>query len=160
MLLILKNIFHGLCGGLAAGCTSCAANKALADRLEAHWIWLAPLLGFSLSTTKRQPAAQRFVYSGIIFDTVLGLFLLPDEKHDKIMEDLTALLAAPSTTARDLAEVAGRLLHYSICLRLVRPFIPLLWAILAPRAQRLTTTWSSPLARTCGLSGSRTVPAA
>ncbi len=53
MLLILKNICHGLCGGLDAGCPTCAENKALADQLEAHWIWLAPLLGFSLSTTKR-----------------------------------------------------------------------------------------------------------
>ena len=52
---------------------------------------LAPLLGFSLSTTKRQLAAQRFVYSGIIFDTILGLYLLPDDKRDKIMEDLSIL---------------------------------------------------------------------
>jgi hypothetical protein len=125
MLLLLKNTFHGICGGLAAGCSTCAANKALAEQLEAHWIWLAPLLGFSLSTTKRQLAAQRFVYSWIIFDTILGLYLLPDDKRNKIMEDLTSLLAALSTTARDLA---GRLLHYSTCLRHVRPFIPLLWA--------------------------------
>jgi len=128
MLLILKNIFHGLCGGLDAGCHSCEGNKALADELEAHWLWLAPLLGFSLSTTKRQLAAQRFVYSGILFDTIRGLYLLPDDKRDKILEDLSSLLASASTTARDLAVVAGRLLHYSICLRHVRPFIPLLWA--------------------------------
>ncbi len=31
MLLILKNIFHGFCGGLDAGCPSCEGNKALAD---------------------------------------------------------------------------------------------------------------------------------
>ena len=128
MLLILKNVFHGLCGGLAAGCPSCAENKTLADQLEAHWIWLAPLLGFSLSTTKRQLAAQRWEYTGIILDTILGLFLLPDDKRARILADLATLFAAKTTTARALAEVAGRLLHYSISLRHVRPFIPLLWA--------------------------------
>jgi hypothetical protein len=137
MLLILKNIFHGFCGGLDAGCPACAENKALADTLEAHWLWLAPLLGFSLSTTKRQLAAQRFVYSGILFDTIRGLYLLPADKRDKILEDLSSLLASASTTARDLAVVAGRLLHYSICLRHVRPFIPLLWARIGSESPKI-----------------------
>jgi hypothetical protein len=143
MLLILKNIYHGQCGGLAAGCPNCAANKSLADELEAHWLWLSPLLGFSLSTTKRQLAAQRFEYSGIIFDTILSLFLIPDDKRDKILADLAALIAADSTTARNLAKVAGRLLHYSTCLRHMRPHIPLLWAMIA-------TTGTSPSMTPCG----------
>jgi len=136
MLLILKNIFHGHCGGLAAGCAVCAENKSLADELEAHWLWLAPLLGFSLSVTKRQPAAQRAEYSGIIFDTILGLFLIPDGKRDKILADLASLLASETTTARDLARVAGRLLHYSICLRHVRPHIPFMWALIGSEDPR------------------------
>ena len=68
----LKNVFHGLCGRLAAGCPSCAANKALAEQLDAFWIWLAPLLGFSPSGARvLAEAAGRLLHYAIGLRQVL-----------------------------------------------------------------------------------------
>ena len=40
------------------------------------------------------------------------------------------MAGALQVTARGLASVAGRLLHYSLCIRHVSPFVPFLWAII------------------------------
>jgi hypothetical protein len=130
LVLILKSIFHGFCGGLDAGCAVCAATKLLADELEAHWIGLAPRLGVPLSEDKRQEGAQRGEYTGIIVHTIRGLLLIPDRKLLKVMACLQVVALARGTTARELAAVAGRLLHYSICIRHVRPFVPAIWAVI------------------------------
>ncbi len=47
------------------------------------------------------------------------------------------------TTARELATVAGLLLHDSICIRHVRPFVPSFWAVIGCKANR-SMTGASP----------------
>jgi hypothetical protein len=130
LILLFKSIYHGRCGGVAAGCPTCGETKLLSDQLERHWIWLAAELGPPLSADKRQRAAQTWEYSGILFDSIRGLLLIPDRKLVKVVDSLTELAEASEMSARGIASVAGRLLHYSICIRHVRPFVPFLWAAL------------------------------
>jgi hypothetical protein len=130
LLLLFKSKYHGRCGGTAAGCPRCHHTKDLADKLERHWLWLAAELGLPLSADKRQRAAQTWEYSGILFDSIRGLLLIPDRKLAKVINSLTEVAGALEITARGLASVAGRLLHYSLCIRHVRPFVPFFWAIL------------------------------
>jgi hypothetical protein len=130
LLLLLKSRYHGRCGGATNGCKTCADTKELADLLEEHWLWLAAELGLPLSEDKRQRASQIWEYSGIIFDSIKGLLLIPDRKLAKVTASLLELGGTVSTTARELASVAGRLLHYSICIQHVRPFVPAFWAIM------------------------------
>ena len=130
MLLLLKSRYHGRCGGTANGCKTCADTKELADLLEEHWLWLAAELGLPLSEDKRQRAAQIWEYSGILFDSIKGLLLIPDRKLAKVTASLLELGSKVTATARELASVAGRLLHYSICIQHVRPFVPAFWAIM------------------------------
>jgi hypothetical protein len=129
LLLLFKSKYHGRCGGIRAGCIECAHNKELADSLEEHWLWLAPQLGLPLSADKRQRASQMWEYSGILFDSIRGLLLIPDRKLVKVVDSVRGVAEALQVSARELSSVAGRLLHYSICIPHVRPFIPFLWAI-------------------------------
>ena len=130
LILLFKSNYHGRCGGTAAGCPACGETKALADELERHWLWLAAELGLPLSADKRQRAAQTWEYSGILFDSIRGLLLIPDRKLIKVVDCLTELSGAVEMSARGIASVAGRLLHYSLCIRHVRPFVPFFWAVL------------------------------
>jgi hypothetical protein len=129
LLLLFKSVYHGRCGGTLAGCPTCLRTKLLADELEDYWLWLAAELGLPLSADKRQRASQIWEYSGILFDSIRGLLLIPDRKLAKVMASLTEVAGALHITARALASVAGRLLHYSLCIRHLRPFIPSFWAI-------------------------------
>jgi hypothetical protein len=128
--LLFKSPYHGRCGGTAANCSTCLGNQALANSLEEHWLWLAAELGLPLSADKRQRAAQMWEYSGIIFDTIRGLLLIPDRKLTKVVDSLSGVASSLQVTARELASVAGRLLHYSLCVQHLRPFVPFFWAIL------------------------------
>lgn len=128
LVLLLKNLFHGFCGGLDAGCSLCADLLALAVQLEAHWMALAPQLAVPLCDIKRQSPGQRYEYAGIIYHTIRGLFLIPDRKLLKVTESIEALVSVRASTARAISAVAGRLLHYSLCIKHVRPFVPAFWA--------------------------------
>ena len=127
LILVFKSNYHGRCGGTAAGCPDCGATRKRADDLERHWLWLAAELGLPLSADKRQRAAQTWEYSGILFDSIRGLLLIPDRKLVKVLSSLDKLAGALEMSARGFASVAGRLLHYSQCIRHVRPFIPSFW---------------------------------
>jgi len=130
LLLLLKSRYHGRCGGTANGCKTWADTQELADLLERHWLWLAAELGLPLSEDKRQRASQVWEYSGILFNSIKGLLLIPERKLEKVLASLLDLGGKVTATARELASVAGRLLHYSICIQHVRPFVPAFWAIM------------------------------
>ena len=81
-----------------------------------------------VAADKRQRAAQMWKYSGILFDSIRGLLLIPDRKLTKVLTSLSEVSGSLQVTARALASVNGRLLHYSLCIRHVRPVVPFLWA--------------------------------
>jgi len=131
-LLLAQNIaYHGLCAGLSAGCAVCAAAARLFACAQQYWHQLASALGIILSLPKRQEISQRAEYSGIVLDTVLGRFFIPDHKLSKLRACLQEFRAAFSFTFRGLASVRGRVQHYSLCIMYLRPLVPLLFMPMA-----------------------------
>ena len=66
-----------------------------------------------LSDDKRQPPAQRIVYTGIIVDTIKGRFFCPDEKRVAFISAVRELGESARMTARAVAAVRGKAHHYS-----------------------------------------------
>ena len=112
--LICKGIPHARCLGIVGGCPLCSERLTVALERQEYWLWLCNELGWELALDKRQNPTQVFTYSGLIFDLVRGLLLVPELKKAKIIEDLQGMLSATMATPRRLMQVSGRLRHYSV----------------------------------------------
>ena len=112
--MICKGFPHARCPGSAGGCPMCLERLAVALERQEYWLWLCDELGWELALDKRQNPSQVFTYSGLIFDLIQGLLLVPGPKKDKIIVDLQGMLDSTMATQRRLMQVSGRLRHYSI----------------------------------------------
>ena len=62
-------------------------------------------------------------YTGITIDTVAGRIFIPPDKLAKLIACVQRVVAASTITPRDLDSVCGRLRHYSMCIRHLRPLV-------------------------------------
>ena len=118
----LKSERHGVCGGLRAGCVDCqlllveaeGAMSEVEEGCEAVHMWL--------SKDKKQGPSQSVCYTGIVVDTELGRYFCPEEKLVKLVESLRELQGRTRMSARGIAGVRGKVLHYSICIPYIRVY--------------------------------------
>ena len=97
-----------------AGCVECGllqleamlAMKKVEGTCETLHLWL--------SDDMKQLAGQRVDYTGIRVDTIRGKVYCPEAKRVKLVAALQGLGAAASMTAREVAGVRGKVLHYEI----------------------------------------------
>ena len=90
------------------------AMKKVEETCETLHLWL--------SVDKKQLAGQRIYYTGIGVDTIRGRFYCPEAKRVQLVAALQELGAASSMTAREMARVRGKVLHYAICIPYIKVF--------------------------------------
>ena len=118
----VKGTLHGFCGGLEAGCVECGllllegqlALKEVEELCDTLHLWL--------SEGKKQEPGQRVEYTGIIVDTIRGRFFCPEGKRAKLVAALKEMGGASAMSARGVAGVRGKVLHYSICIPYIKVF--------------------------------------
>ena len=71
---------------------------------------LCDTLHLWLSEDKKQEAAQRVKYTGIIVDTIRGRFFCPEGKRAKLVAALKEMGVASAMSARGVAGVRGKVL--------------------------------------------------
>ena len=120
--MVTKAAAHGICGGLDAGCIECFLLKVEADAAQHFVRGLFADLHIKLTDGKRQVAAQRVTYTGVVLDTVKGRFFCPADKLATLVAVLGEMGASVSMSARKVAGVRGKVLHYSTSIPYVRVF--------------------------------------
>lgn len=83
-----------------------------------HFLACCMELGVPIAAEKTFPAAQRIVFSGLLFDTNALMVLLPDDKLLKCRQAIHAMQGRRSTTLRQLQSLIGLL---SYCTQAVVP---------------------------------------
>ena len=119
---VIKTQPHGLCGGERSFCVLCLFAKVEARAAQAFIRSESRILHLNLSDDKRQEAAQRVTYTGIVIDSVEGRVFCPDDKRAGIVAAITRLAAGGPRGAREVAAVRGKLIHYSACIPYIRAF--------------------------------------
>ena len=112
---------HPPCDGHRSGCPTCVTFYGHALRAQALWRTKAVALGLPLSPTKGHEVDQGGPFCGINVDTLHGQYLMLQEKIESCAATLDALLAAPDSTPRLLAQGRGKAGHYSCAV----PFLAL-----------------------------------
>ena len=114
-------IWHGLCAGLDGGCEQCALNAAIARQVEAFVDELMDELHLERSDKNGQ-VGQRGIFLGIWIDAYKGRLLLTDQKWEKLLADLRLVMTWEEATPRMASKVGGKLINYSECIIMIRPF--------------------------------------
>lgn len=115
---------HPPCDGFEAGCVVCL--EVLPDAQEDHRfvIDLGTRLGMGFQDYKRQFCAQRGAYGGFLLNTVRGRMSVLPEKVAKMLGCLEEWILGAFTSARGLAKIRGKAMHFSIAIRYLRVLIP------------------------------------
>jgi hypothetical protein len=114
-------LWHGLCLGLIGGCPVCAAAARAAQRYEHLVDGLLDELHLERSN-KVVPLGQLGIFLGVWIDSHRGRLLLTTEKWAKLLADLRLVMTWEEATPRMAAKVRGKLINYSECIIMIRPF--------------------------------------
>jgi hypothetical protein len=104
---------HPLCEGHRGGCPTCVTYYGHALRAQALWHAKAAALGLPLSPTKGHEVDQGGPFCGINVDCLHGWYLMLPEKIASCGKSLDALLEAPHSSPRLLAQGRGKAGHYA-----------------------------------------------
>ena len=115
---------HPPCGGIEAMCEVCVKALPGAQADHRFVVDLGGRLGLGFQESKRQHCAQKGEYSGFLLDTVRGrLYVLP-EKLPKMRDCMEEWILSAFMTARGLAKIRGKALHFSLGIRHLRVLVP------------------------------------
>ena len=118
---LLLFLWHGLCAGLIGGCRQCILNADIARKLEAFVDELLDELHLERSDKDGQ-VGQLGIFLGIWIDSYKGRLLLTDNKWEKLLADLRLVMTWEEATPRMASKVGGKLINYSECIIMIRPF--------------------------------------
>ena len=130
LLASVRGVVHDFCNGLAGGCEQCAKNKEAAMRAYECFCDTCRQLHVWFSDGKGFGPAQIGEFTGIIIDTVRGLFSVAPPKLINILECLLEIRGATSVTRRILGRGRGKVGHYSQAIPYLAPVIPLFTRII------------------------------
>jgi hypothetical protein len=85
---------------------------------------LGSRLGLGFQESKRQHCGQKSEYAGFQFDTVQGRLRVLPAKLPKMEECLQEWILSAFTTARALAKIRGKALHFSLGVHHLRVLVP------------------------------------
>jgi len=111
-------LWHGVCSGLTGGCAQCIANAEVAKKREKFIDDLLDELHLERSD-KDVPVGQLGIFLGVWIDSHNGRLKLTDAKWEKLLADLRMVMEA---TPRMASKVRGKLINYSECIIMIRPF--------------------------------------
>jgi hypothetical protein len=115
---------HPPCGGIESGCMVCLEVLPAAQEDHRFVIDLGTRLGLGFQEAKRQYCAQKGEYSGFLLDTVRGRMRVLPDKIPKMQNCLEEWILGAFTTARGLAKIRGKAMHFSLGIRHLRVLIP------------------------------------
>jgi hypothetical protein len=101
-----------VCHGHAGGCTVCTEYYGYALAAQSLWREKARRCNLPLSTGKGHEVAQGGAFTGIHLDTLSGTRSMLPEKASAALCLMTSELAAHMTSARRLARLRGKCIHY------------------------------------------------
>ena len=115
---------HPPCEGIEGGCTVCVQALPGAQDDHQYVIDLGSRLGLGFQESKRQHCGQKSEYAGFQFDTVQGRLRVLPAKLPKMEECLQEWILSAFTTARALAKIRGKALHFSLGVHHLRVLVP------------------------------------
>lgn len=115
---------HPPCAGLEGGCVVCRAVLPGSEADHRYVVDLGDRLGLGFSESKRQYSGQKPEYSGFQFDTVQGRLRIMADKLPKMESCLEEWVLSAHTTARNLAKIRGKALHFSLGISHLRVLVP------------------------------------
>jgi hypothetical protein len=121
---------HNDCKGAIDGCVLCLDTVHVAKSGSSQVRKLITDIGFATSE-KQHTASQVGQYTGIIHDTVRGVFLIPHCKLEKLHRCNTDIDTSQSFTPRILAKLRGKLIHYDRTMYYLRPLATALSVIIS-----------------------------
>ena len=119
---VVKNERHGTCGGEASLCATCLFAKTEGTAAQAFVREESRILHLKLADDKRQVVSQRVTYTGVIIDTIAGRLFCPEIKRLGVLVRVGDLASGGLRSARALAGVRGKLLHYANCIPYIRVY--------------------------------------
>ena len=111
--LAIEEIAHILDDFLFGAYSQAACNAHLT-----HFLHLCQYLGVPIAGDKTFSAAQRLVFSGLLFDTNTQVIMLPEDKLLKCRQAIHQIQGRRSITLRDLQSVLG---YLQFCTRAIVP---------------------------------------
>jgi hypothetical protein len=103
---------HPPCLGHAGGCPVCTTAYHRAVSMEQLWKSKALALNLPLSVDKGHSVAQGGPFTGIMIDTLQGLYSMLADKLDATRAAFTNVLQTTTSTPRLLASCRGKAFHY------------------------------------------------
>ena len=130
LLASVRGVVHEFCAGLAGGCEQCAKNREEAMRAYEIFCATCRQLHVWFSEGKGFEPTQIGEFTGIIINTVLGLFSVAPPKLINIVECLLEIRNETTVTCRVLGRGRGKVGHYSQAIPYLAPVIPLFTMII------------------------------
>ena len=168
LLASVRGVVHDFCNGLAGGCAQCAENKEAATRAFETFCSICRQLHVWFSDGKGFAPDQIGEFTGIIINTVLGLFSVSPAKLENIVECLLEIRGLTTVSRRMLGRGRGKTGHYSQAIPSLAQVIPVFtaaigegvegdvnWDGMVPVSPKLTLAINYVIdtIRTCGLRG-------
>jgi hypothetical protein len=114
-------LWHGVCSGLIGGCAQCIANAEVAKKRERFVDDLLDEVHLERSD-RDVPVCQLGIFLGVWIDSHNGRLKLTDAKWEKLLADLRMVMTWEEATPRMVSKVRGKLINYSECIIMIRPF--------------------------------------
>ena len=123
------------------------ANYDLAYRAFNRMIELCKELCFDLSPNKSVPPTKSSVWLGFAIDIEHMTLSIPDVKLQAVLKECERWLVRDRTTRKALQQLAGRLVHISLCIKPGRKFISRILRALSASHPHKTTEVDDDLRR-------------
>ena len=124
LLASVRGVVHGLCAVFAGGCATCAENRETAMKAYDGFCAICRQLHVWFSEGKGFEPAQIGEFTGIIIDTVRGLFSVSPEKLMNIVECLSEIRGLHSVSRRMLGRGRGKVGHYAQAIPYLNQVLP------------------------------------
>ena len=116
LIFIMSTPEHGDCLGFAGGCPVCVEYHGRAVAVQQLWVEKARRLNIPLSA-KGHEVGQVGSFTGVGLDTFQGLFSMLPEKLSSLRTARDELAVAATSTARLIARVRGKAMHYACAIQ-------------------------------------------
>ena len=125
LLASVRGVVHDICSGYAGGCETCAKNREAAIKAYDYFCSICGQLHVWFSDGKGFTPDQVGEFTGIIINSVRGLFSVNPERLMNIVNCLLEIREAPSASRRMIGRGRGKTGHYAQAIPYLNQVLPM-----------------------------------